>query len=116
MANRYHIIKQGKAVIIELQIPHTIEAVEFDGINSQLSTDIGQYSGHHFVLDLQHVQYVGSALLGLMINVRTHVRAIKGTLCMCRIDPYLIKVIKLGSMERLFTIHDTREEALGTKP
>jgi len=64
------------------------------------------------VLDLHGAGYIGSALLGLLINVRTKVKHTHGTLVICRLDPMLHRVLRSGSMERLFVIAAERDEAL----
>lgn len=113
MSHRFHISSHETAHVLELVIPDIIEAAEFDSINTALSEQIIARGKSPWIIDLSQTRYTGSALLGLLINIRTTVRTSGGQMMLCGVDPYLQQVIRLSSLERLFKIYGTRAEAAG---
>jgi len=112
VSQRFRIVSEADAHVIELLLPAHIEALEFDSINTDIAEQIIARGSSAWVIDLTGALYIGSALLGLLINVRTKVRQSHGTLTLCSMDAALERVLRVGSMERLFTIVNGRREAL----
>ncbi|MBC7784326.1 MAG: STAS domain-containing protein [Burkholderiales bacterium] len=111
---RFSIVPLTGANVVELVLPANIEAIEFDSINEQLSAVVVSSGEARWIVDLSGAEYFGSALLGMLVNLRAKVRASRGKLALCQIGPALERVIKTSSMERLFTIVVTRDEALAS--
>jgi anti-anti-sigma factor len=110
---RFRVVRVGVACVVEFDLPEDIEAIEFDAINTALGLEIANAAAGRWVLDLSGAAYYGSALLGLLINVRSKVRKNRGSLALCAMNPHLERVLRAGSMERLFEICDDRAAALG---
>ncbi|HEX8340445.1 MAG TPA: STAS domain-containing protein [Tepidisphaeraceae bacterium] len=110
---RFRVVRVGNAFVAEFDLPEEIEAIEFDAINTALGLEIVNAAAGRWVLDLTGAAYFGSALLGLLINVRSKVRKGRGTLVLCGMNPRLARVLRAGSMEKLFDIVDDRTAALG---
>jgi anti-sigma B factor antagonist len=100
------------ANLIELLLPDAIDTVEFDRLNESVLHAIDGKAGEPWILDLSAVTYAGSAVLGLMVNLRQRVREANGQLVLCCLSPRLVEIFQACCMERLFTIKRTRAEAL----
>lgn len=100
------------AHLVELRLPGIVDGVELDHINARLLTLADEHPGGAFVLDLHGTQHMGSALLGMMVNLRTRVRAGDGRLAVCGVGEALLAVFRTVRFERLFDIVATREQAL----
>ncbi len=111
---RFRIVSHQGVRIIEIRLPEDLESLEFDTINTALADAVTEVGAAKWVLDLTDVAYAGSALLGLLVNLRTKVRRSRGTLVICCMDPMIERVLRTGSMDRLFTIAATREEAVAS--
>ncbi len=109
---RFRIVSEGDIHVIEFSIPDDLESLEFDALNQTVADAIGARGQAKWVMDLTHVAYAGSALLGLLINVRTKVRRSEGKLVVCAMHETIERVLRTGSMERLFVIVQTREDAM----
>lgn len=109
---RFCIIPQGNVHRLELNVPDHFESLEFDALNHELAEAINRIGQARWVLDMSQVHYAGSALLGLLINLRTRIRRSNGQLVICCMEEMIQRVLRAGSMERLFTITSTFEEAL----
>src|SRR5205809_7561153 len=69
--------------VLELELPDQIDTAEFDQINDSLLSMLHEKSGENWVLDLSRVNYMGSAMLGLIVNVRQQIKNIRGDLVLC---------------------------------
>lgn len=97
--------------VVELFLPDHLDSVEFDRLNERLAAVFANPNGR-WILDLANVQYMGSAVLGLMVNIRQTIKNTQGKLALCQMSPALHNIFKACCLERLFTITRTRDDAL----
>ena len=107
----YRIESSNSAQVIELTLPQVLDSAEFDELNEAMLSTISERKGDRWVIDLGHVDYMGSAMLGLMVNLRQQIKSAGGRLVLCSMPPSLLQIFRTCCMERLFTIARTREEA-----
>jgi anti-anti-sigma factor len=98
--------------VIELRLPEIIDAVEFDRLNESMLAELNGKAGQYWVLDLAHVNYMGSAMLGLIVNIRQQIKSAGGRLVLCNMPTKLAEIFHACSMERLFIITRSRGDAL----
>jgi anti-anti-sigma factor len=101
----------GHATVVELYLPDALDSTEFDRLNDGLVDVFNDQVGGRWILDLANVVYMGSAALGLMVNIRHRVKSLDGKLALCNMSPRLHQVFKACCLEKLFTIVRTREDA-----
>jgi len=102
----------GSVQIIELQLPDDLDSSEFDRLNEEVGGWIKPAAGKFWVVDLAQVQYMPSSGLGLLVNIRHQVKSQKGQISLCNLSSRLQGIFRACSLERLFTIHRTREDAV----
>jgi anti-anti-sigma factor len=113
MANDlFRLCDEGPVKVLELALPSTIDSSEFDRLNESVLEAIGREPGAGWVLDLVRVAYMGSAVLGLMVNVRQVVMKAQGKVVLCGMNDRLMRIFEACCMERLFKIVPTRAEAV----
>ena len=100
------------ASVIDLALPESLDSEEFDRLNESMLSAVDGKSSGKWVLDLSAVDYMGSSVLGLMINVRQHIKTAGGKLALCGLSPRLTQIFHTCCLEKLFTIAKTRDEAL----
>jgi anti-anti-sigma factor len=107
----------GPIRLVELFLPNDLDSTEFDRLNDGL-VDVftpgegEDQQGARWIIDLTHVAYLGSAGLGLLVNIRQRVKSANGQLALCQMNPRLHQIFRTCSLERLFTITRTREDAV----
>jgi stage II sporulation protein AA (anti-sigma F factor antagonist) len=99
------------ATVLELTLPDQLDDSDFDRLNEALLALIDDASPDR-IIDLSRVNYMGSAMLGMMVNLRQQVKNIKGRLVLCGMSQRLTDIFRTCCMERLFTIARTRTDAL----
>ena len=107
----------GPIRLVELFLPGDLDSSEFDRLNDNLvdvftPTEDEQARGARWIIDLKNVAYLGSAGLGLLVNIRQRVKSANGQLALCQMNPRLHQIFRTCSLERLFTITRTREDAV----
>lgn len=98
--------------VVELVIPTVLDGSEFDELNEALLGELDAHAGARWVLDLSRVHYLGSAMLGLMVNVRQRVKQSQGALVLCGLSERLMEIFEACCMERLFKITRSRQDAI----
>ena len=108
----FRLESSDRAQVIELTLPQSLDSAEFDQLNESILGVVSSRKNERWVIDLSHVSYMGSAMLGLMVNVRQRVKQAGGRLVLCALSPRLLQIFQTCSLERLFTIARNRDEAL----
>lgn len=98
--------------VIELDLPSTLDAAEFDRLNESILTIFDGQTGGQWIIDLSAVDYVGSSVLGLIVNLRQRIKSGKGKLVLCGLSNHLTQIFRHSSLERLFVICRDREDAM----
>jgi anti-anti-sigma factor len=102
----------GPVMIVALALPDMLDSAEFDRLNDSLLALVSDDAHRRWVIDLSASHYMGSAVLGLLVNIRQRVKAGQGRLVLCGLGPRLMEIFHATSLVRLFTIVRAREEAL----
>jgi anti-anti-sigma factor len=111
MSNFFRVTDAVAIRVVELTLPETLDVDEFDRLNESLLREFSDRQGR-WILDMASVDYIGSAVLGMMVNIRQHVKGTSGQLILCGMSPRLLDIFKACAMERLFIIARTRQEAV----
>jgi anti-anti-sigma factor len=98
--------------IIEFHLPLTLDASEFDLLNESVLSVVDGQTGSAWVIDMSNTAYLGSSVLGLMVNIRQRVKQANGRLVLCGLSPRLFQIFRTSCLERLFDITRTREDAV----
>lgn len=98
--------------VVELRLPELIDPLEFDRLNEQMLGELDGKANQKWIVDLTGVSYMGSAMLGLMVNVRYRVKRGGGKLVLCGLSSRLLEIFRACCMERLFTIVKSRSDAM----
>jgi len=111
MMDLFQVQTEQSVHVIEMQLPEQLDPSEFDNLNQALLALLdGKTKG--WVLDFSAVDYIGSAMLGLMVNFRHRVQSQQGRLVLCGVSPRLLDIIRTCCMDRLFPIAKTRADAI----
>jgi anti-sigma B factor antagonist len=71
---------------------------------------VGQ-ANRHIIVDLQRVQFIDSAGLGILVGGLKRARSSGGDLELICTSPDLLRTLKMTGLDKIFTIHDHRETA-----
>ena len=104
--------KKGDVVMVAFKDKKILDDTVLDEIRTELTTLLGKASGPDVLLDFGNVEFMSSAMLGLLGQFHRKISAGHGRLKMCSIRPEIFQVFKLTSLDKLFSIHKDAAEAL----
>jgi anti-sigma B factor antagonist len=64
------------------------------------------------VVDLSQATFIDSTTLGVLVGGVKRLRPAGGSLALVVTDENIVKIFEITGLDRVFAIHDTREEAL----
>ena len=108
----FEVSPAGPVRVIRLLLPETLDSAEFERLNESLLTLLAEQPAGAWVLDLSHLSYAGSSVLGLFVNVRQRIKQGGGRLVLCGLSERLLQIFRTCSLERLFIIRRTQAEAI----
>ncbi|AYY11743.1 anti-sigma factor antagonist [Actinobacteria bacterium YIM 96077] len=73
--------------------------------------DAGQY---HLIVDVRGVEFLDSTGLGVLVGGLKRVRQHDGSLRLVCTQERILKIFRITGLTKVFTIHDTVEDALNT--
>lgn len=76
-----------------------------------LAKDSGQKK---LLLNFRNVEYMSSAVLGMLVTLNKNIQAAGGKLVLCNIDPQIREVFAITKLDKLFVIRDDEKDALQT--
>lgn len=81
-------------------------------VGEQLYSLVDKEGHRQLLLNFGNVQYMSSAALGKLINLKKKVGAAGGKLKLCSIHPELKVVFKITRLDQVFEIFDEEQAAL----
>ena len=100
------------AVVIMFRLGLDVDVESFNDITASLIDAWPIKSGRHVIVDLSQSRYMGSVLLGLVINIRSRTRAGGGKLIVVGASPRLIEVFRSANLDRLIELAPHRTDAV----
>jgi anti-sigma B factor antagonist len=81
-------------------------------VGDQLYSLVEDEGHKQLLLNFGNVQYLSSAALGKLINLKKKVGAVKGKLKLCCIHQDLLEVFRITRLDQVFEIHTEEQAAL----
>ncbi|NUR06896.1 MAG: STAS domain-containing protein [Nocardioidaceae bacterium] len=70
----------------------------------------------HLVIDLLKVDFIESTGLGALIGGRRRAHGLKGSFSLVCTEEQMLKIFRITGLDKVFTIHDTVDEAVAEPP
>lgn len=108
----FAVSEHGTVLVMALTVPPHVDSADIDKLHELVLEAVSPRATGRWVIDLETMSYMGSSLLGLMVNIRQRIKQNGGKLVLCGLSSKLMQVFRTCSLERLFTIRGGRQEAL----
>jgi len=106
--------KTGNIHLVQFTDKKILDDTVLDEIRTELTQLIGKASGPDVLLDFSNVEFMSSAMLGLLGQLHRKISTGHGRLKMCGIRPEILTVFKITNLDKLFSIHKDAPTALAT--
>jgi anti-sigma B factor antagonist len=94
-----------KATIIGFTDRKILEERDIRSLQTSVMSVVEQAEGINVILDFGNVEYLSSAVLGLLIRVSKRVVERQGTLRLCNISPRIYEVFRITQLTKVFDIY-----------
>ena len=111
-SQQLQVVQDQSFNVMKFTLPELIDSLEIDGLLDQALRSLDGRANQGWIIDLSATAYLGSSMLGLMVNIRERIKQAGGKLVLCGLSPELLRIFQACCLERLFTIVKTRPEAL----
>jgi anti-sigma B factor antagonist len=113
-ASRSHLRleKIGGITVVSFVDTKIVTEENIQEVGDQLYSLVEDEGHKELLLNFGNVQYLSSAALGKLINLKKKVGAVKGVLKLCCIHPDLLEVFKITRLDQVFQIHKDEQSAL----
>jgi anti-sigma B factor antagonist len=106
--------KTGDIHLVQFKDKKILDDTVLDEIRTEVTQLIGKASGPDVLLDFSNVEFMSSAMLGLLGPLHRKISSGHGRLKMCSIRPEILTVFKITNLDKLFSIHKDAPTALAT--
>lgn len=100
------------AAIITFTEERILEEKDLQAIQDAIMSVIEQAERINLILDFRNVQFLSSAVLGLLIRISKKVYESDGQLKLCGIIPKIYKIFKITRLTKIFDIYEDLDSAL----
>ena len=83
-----------------------------EAIGGQLLGLVEQAGCRQFVLNLENVESVSTAMVGKLVGVHRRLEAAHGRLVLCRLGPFLVEIFKVLNLGPLARVYGDEQEAV----
>ncbi|OHB62048.1 MAG: hypothetical protein A2167_03610 [Planctomycetes bacterium RBG_13_46_10] len=93
----------------------TASLSDVEGINAaaeQIKDYINKNRPNSMVFDFDGVKFFSSQVLGLLLDIRSKLKAYNGSIAISAINPRLHRVFKITNLDKIFTFFPNRESAV----
>ena len=102
----------GKATIVRFTDEKILEEKDIQALQDSILPMIESASGGiNLILDFANVQYLSSAVLGLLIRISKRIYENDGRLRLCNINPKIYEIFKITRLTKTFDIYNDIESA-----
>jgi anti-sigma B factor antagonist len=115
-----HAMSESPVAHFTLKSTNGVTIVTF--VNSKVVLDVREplyelveKEGHRrIILNFENVRFLSSAPIGVLIQFKNKAEAVGGTVRFCSVDPDILDVFRITSVDRLFDIHVSEADAIAS--
>ena len=113
-ASRSHLRleKIGNITVVSFVDTKIVTEENIQEVGDQLYSLVEDAGHKELLLNFGNVQYLSSAALGKLINLKKKVGAVKGKLKLCCIHPDLLEVFRITRLDQVFEIYAEEQAAI----
>jgi anti-sigma B factor antagonist len=100
------------ATVVGFTDEKILEETDIKALRESIMSVIGQAERINLILDFGNVQFLSSAVLGLLIQISKRIYEQGGKLKLCNINPKIYEIFKITRLTKTFDIYKDVEGAI----
>lgn len=109
--SRLNVSESDGITVVSFNDRNILEEANIQAIGDEVSAIVESQAIPKILINFEGVEHLSSAALGTLITINNKVRQKGGQLRLAHIDPQIYEVFIITKLNKLFQIHDTREQA-----
>lgn len=109
---RLNVTTEGGATVVEMNDRKILDEIFITQIGEEFEAILARSDDPKLVVDFANVSHMSSSALGMLITLHKRVREKNGQLRLCNIQSQIFEVFRITRLDEIFSIHDSRAEAL----
>jgi len=101
-----------KATVVTFTDEKILENTDITAIKESIISVVEQAERINMILDFSNVQFLSSAVLGLLLRISKKVYERDGQLKLCNINPKIYEIFKITRLTKIFDIYHDLESAV----
>jgi anti-sigma B factor antagonist len=106
----------GPVTVVEFIDRNILDEANIEAIGDEITELIDTDKSPRLIISFANVDHLSSAALGKLININNKVKAKAGALRLAAIDPQIYEVFAITRLNKLFSIHETVDDAGKSMP
>lgn len=98
--------------IISLTRKRILDSSDIEAIENSIIPVVEQARPINLVLDFSEVEFLSSAMLGVLIRISRRVYESNGKLAFCCINSKIFQIFKITRLNKIFDIYDNQDQAV----
>ncbi|HMP90798.1 MAG TPA: STAS domain-containing protein [Kiritimatiellia bacterium] len=90
-----------------------VDSATIDAFKEKLDPVLNR-QGAKVILDCQHLTYLNSRAIGLLVKYHRGLMLSRGQMAVCNLNSKLVRTLELLQLGKALFIHESREKALGS--
>ncbi len=108
------ITEQGKTVVAVLKNVLITDADQIAAVHKQISRFVKEKRPAKLIIDFECVKFFSSQLLGMLLEIRTQLKAYDGEVVISAIEPQLHRVFRITNLDKIFRFFPDKEIAVSS--
>jgi anti-sigma B factor antagonist len=112
--SHFSVSKADGVTVVEFADRKILDELAISEIQEELSRLVAEMGDVKLLLNFKNVEHLSSAALGTLITLNKQVGERRGEMKLSDIAPPIYEVFKITRLNKLFSIHPTKQDALGS--
>ena len=100
------------ATIVTFVDEKILEEMDIQALQTSVMSVVDEAERINLILDFCNVQFLSSAVLGLLMRISKKVYEHGGQLKLCNISPRIYEIFKITRLNQIFDIHEDVDRAI----
>ncbi len=100
------------ATIVTFVDEKILEEMDIQSLQTSIMSVVEEAERINLILDFSNVQFLSSAVLGLLMRISKKVYERGGQLKLCNISPRIYEIFKITRLNQIFDIHEDVDRAI----
>ena len=109
--SRLRVRRQDSITLVEFIDRNILDEANIQSIGEEITQLVDAEGAPKLLISFANVDHLSSAALGTLITIRNKVRDKHGQLRLANIDPQIYEVFVITRLHKMFSIHETTDEA-----